>query len=196
MTLAVSTNPRKCSVCGQPFIPLMSMQSACGPKCALKKARKIRDENRAKAAQEKRRDRAKREEMKTIPQLIREAQAAFNAYVRARDAGLPCICCGRPIESNALTGGGADAGHYRSTGSASHLRFNEDNCHAQRKICNRFGAGRAVDYRIGLIARIGQARVEALESDNRVHKWTREELQAIRDEYRKKARELKKARQG
>ena len=52
------------------------------------------------------------------------------------------------------------------SGSAAHLRFDERNAHAQRKVCNRWGAGRAVDYRIGLVARIGLAAVEALESDN------------------------------
>lgn len=86
-----------------------------------------------------------------------------------------------------------DAGHYRSTGSADHLRFDEDNCHAQRSDCNRYGAGRAVDYRIGLIGRIGLQRVEALEANNTTHKWLRDELRTIRDTYRLKAKELEKA---
>ena len=86
-----------------------------------------------------------------------------------------------------------DAGHYRSTGSADHLRFDEDNCHAQRSDCNRYGAGRAVDYRIGLIGRIGLERVEALEARNDTTKWTREGLREIRDTYRAKAKELEKA---
>ena len=89
-------------------------------------------------------------------------------------------------------GGAYDCGHYRSTGSAPHLRFDERNAHAQRKVCNRWGAGRAVDYRIGLVARIGLEAVEALESDNAPRKWTREELIAIRDTYKQKLKELKK----
>lgn len=52
-----------------------------------------------------------------------------------------------------------------------------------------------MDYRIGLIARIGQEKVEALEADNHVHKWTHEELRSIREHYRAKARELKKQRE-
>jgi hypothetical protein len=48
-----------------------------------------------------------------------------------------------------------------------------------------------VDYRIGLIARIGLAEVEALESDNRTHKWTHGELIEIRATYRAKCKELK-----
>lgn len=58
-------------------------------------------------------------------------------------------------------------------------------------LCNRYGAGRAVDYRLGLIGRIGLDRVVRLETDNTPHKWTREELIGIRDKYRAKTKELK-----
>lgn len=133
--------------------------------------------------------RARKQALKRIPDLIKEAQTAFNAYVRARDEKEACICCGRFPMSDAWHSW--DCGHYRSTGSASHLRFNEDNAHRQLVICNRHGAGRAVDYRIGLIARIGLARVEALEADNTPHKWQRDELISIRDHYRARLRELK-----
>ena len=140
--------------------------------------------------------RARKEAIKTIPVLIKEAQVAFNAYIRARDADKPCICCGQPLGPGEV-GGAFDCGHYRSTGSASHLRFNEDNAHGQRKQCNRWGAGRAVDYRLGLIARIGLERVEALETNNTPHKWAKDEVRAIRDEYRARLNAAKKgARNG
>lgn len=145
---------------------------------------------RAAAKVERAETRRRKEAIKTIPDLIKEAQREFNAYIRARDKNQPCICCGRPLGDGDV-GGAFDAGHYRSTGSASHLRFNEHNCHAQRKQCNRYGAGRAVDYRIGLCSRIGLAAVEALEASNQPHKWTREELIAIRDTYKQKLKELK-----
>jgi hypothetical protein len=136
-------------------------------------------------------DRARRRALETIPELIKAAQRDFNAFIRLRDKDRPCICCGRT--ETAVTGGhGWDAGHYRSTGSASHLRFNEDNCHRQLVLCNRYGAGRAVDYRLGLIQRIGAARVEALESDNAVRKWTADELRKIRETYKAKRRALEK----
>lgn len=134
--------------------------------------------------------RARKAALKRIPDLIKEAQTAFNSFVRTRDEKKPCICCGFPLGEGDI-GGAFDCGHYRSTGSAPHLRFDEDNAHAQRKYCNRYGAGRAVDYRIGLIQRIGLEAVERLESDNRVHKWQRDELIAIRDKYRAKLKELK-----
>jgi hypothetical protein len=152
-----------------------------------KKAKEARDAAKVERAETRRR----KEESKTNRDLIKEAQREFNAYIRERDRDQPCICCGLPLGTGEV-GGAYDAGHYRSTGSASHLRFNEDNCHAQRKQCNRYGAGRAVDYRIGLIGRIGEEKVDALESDNDPHKWTREELTAIRDTYKAKLKEMRK----
>lgn len=169
--------------CGRLFMPIRLMQSVCSPACA---SRKVRSEKK----REREEIRKRKEAIKTIPTLKREAQHAFNAFIRERDKGKPCVCCGRPLGSDSV-GGGYDCGHYRSVGSAPHLRFDERNAHAQRKDCNRYGAGRAVDYRIGLVARIGLATVEALESDNRIHKWTREELIEIKATYRRKLRELK-----
>lgn len=176
--------PRACAHCQSQFQPLRMGQNVCSPVCAGRFVK-------VKKAQGKRELRARKEAIKTIPKLIAEAQVAFNAYIRARDAGQPCICCGQPLGVDAV-GGGFDCGHYRSTGSASHLRFDERNAHAQRKHCNRYGAGRAVDYRVGLVRRIGLDAVEALEASNTPHKWTRDEVRGIRDHYREKLRELKK----
>lgn len=196
--LTPSTSLRACERpgCGQMFQPHTSFQCWCSPRCgsviARARLKTTKAAEKAKVKQSRQVDRAKREAMKTLPELHREAQREFNRYIRLRDHGRPCICCGQPLEDRALTGGGYDAGHYRSVGSAPQLRYREDNVHGQRKVCNQFGAGRAVDYRIGLIDRIGLAAVEALERDNAPHKWERDEVRAIRDEYRSKANALNK----
>lgn len=146
----------------------------------------------AEAAKVERAEARKRKEaLKTRNDYQKEAQQAFNAFIRARDrlAGHVCISSGRALD---WSGNQVDAGHYRSTGAAPHLRFNEDNCHAQSKHDNQYLSGNAVDYRIQLLGRIGLIRVEALESDNSSPKWTAEDLKAIRDMYRAKAKELKK----
>ena len=175
--------PRPCPVCLKSFVPVRPMQSVCSPRCAHRKVKQDKAEERAKIV-------TRKAALKTIPQLIKEAQTAFNTYIRLRDrlAGHPCISSGRPLD---WSGNAVDAGHYRSVGAASHLRFNEDNVHAQSKHDNQYKAGNAVDYRINLIARIGLERVEALESDNTPRKWTREELIEIKRTYRAKAKELK-----
>jgi hypothetical protein len=177
---------KECKHCGTQFTPMRPLQAVCSPICAsrLVKAAKKEEAERTKA---------RKAAIKTIPQLIKDAQVAFNAFIRKRDHLRPCICCGRTEAMGYGTSShGWDCGHYRSTGSASHLRFNEDNAHRQLVICNRHGAGRAVDYRVGLIARIGLKRVEALEADNTPHKWTRDELVAIKELYRAKLKELDK----
>lgn len=178
--------------CGVLFTPTRPMQTVCSVMCAVLDARIKREQAETKKRQEQlRKDRETRDKLKTRSDWIKEAQREFNKYIRLRDASKPCICCGLPL-GHADVGGGFDAGHYRSVGSAPHLRFSEDNCHAQRKQCNRYGAGRAVDYRLGLIDRIGIARVEALESDQTPRHYTVDDLKAIRDKYRALAKQLEK----
>ncbi|HBO6281345.1 TPA: recombination protein NinG, partial [Pseudomonas aeruginosa] len=146
---------------------------------------------KAIADRERREVRVRKEKLKSRSDHLREAQQAFNEFIRWRDriAGHACISSGLPLD---WSGNQTDAGHYRSTGAAPHLRFNENNCHAQRKLDNRYLSGNAVDYRVGLIARIGLAAVEELEADNSVRKYTVEDLKAIKAHYRAKVRELKK----
>lgn len=192
MSLARSTD-KFCDVCKGVFHPRNTLQRVCGPVCATRYAKGLGKERKAKQKVERTTTRARKAALKTIPDLIKEAQREFNAFIRERDRNQPCICCGQALGDGEL-GGAFDCGHYRSVGSASHLRFDERNAHAQRKRCNRYGAGRAVDYRIGLIQRIGMAAVEALESENLIHKWTREELISIRDTYKAKRKELEKDR--
>jgi hypothetical protein len=178
---------KSCEVCARPFIPARMGQRVCGFLCSKKVPAIAKAKERAET-------KARRRALETIPELIKAAQREFNSFIRERDKDQPCICCGAPLGFGDI-GGAYDCGHYRSTGSAPHLRFDERNAHGQRKHCNRYGAGRAVDYRVGLIARIGREAVEALEADNAVHKWTADELRAIRDTYRAKARELKKGQE-
>ena len=119
---------KKCRYCKQPFTPVLPMQVVCGIECAKAIAKSKREKV------EKANDRQKREQLKTRSQWMKEAQIAFNAYIRARDANKPCICCGADLVAEAV-GGGFDCGHYRSVGSAPHLRFDERNANGQRKQC-------------------------------------------------------------
>lgn len=181
---------RKCKCCGALFVPF-GIQSWCGPECGYKLSQVAVAKKKAKEQrQERATDKVKREGMKTYPQLIKDVQRVFNQSVRLRDqlAGYPCISSGRPLD---WSGNATDCGHYRSTGSAPHLRFNFDNAHAQSKHDNQYKAGNAVDYRIGLIARIGLERVEALEANNTPRKWSRDELLAMKEDFQRLVRELK-----
>lgn len=183
---------RKCKVCKCAFEPRLPMASVCSMDCAKSLAVSARGKlEKIKAVKERKADAVKRQAQKSHGKLIAEAQTAFNAWVRARDAGHPCICCGRSPNSDIETGGTWDAGHYRSRGSAPHLRFDERNVHAQLKQCNRYDSGNVVGYRQGLINRLGLEAVEALESDQAPRKYTRDQLEAIKSDYMAKTKALK-----
>lgn len=163
----------------------------CSPACTIVLADLKRLKAAAKKEQEERaKTRVQKEALKSRSQWLKEAQAAFNAFIRERDSNEPCICCNRTKVDNHLTGSSWDAGHYRSTGSAPHMRFIENNVHRQLVYCNQYKAGNAVDYRIGLIKRIGLEAVEALESDNTVRKYTIDDLKAIKATYKAKLKQL------
>lgn len=184
---------RTCRYCKARFVPPARHPGVrfCSEGCGVALAEKMRAKaERANASAARKEVRQRLESMKGIPELTREAQAACNAYIRARDNGKPCISCGTPL-SNEGHGGGFDAGHYRSRGAAPHLRFHEDNIHGQCKRCNRYLAGNVSAMRIGLIERIGKERVEAIEADNSTHKWTRDELMAIKRHYTAKLKEAR-----
>lgn len=184
--------PCKNPACSASFVPQRLGQKVCSPKCGLAIKHVNEEKARKSLDQVGRADiKVRKEALKSRGDHMREAQQAFNEYIRTRDqaAGHLCISSGKPLD---WSGNAVDAGHYRSVGSAPHLRFDERNCHAQSKQDNRFLSGNAVDYRIGLIARIGQEAVDELESDQSVRKYTVEEIKAIKAKYRAKTRELKK----
>jgi len=179
-----------CKVCKSEFNPMRPMQKVCSPLCALEVSRQATEKKKAKEAQEDRKKtREKLDAMRTKPQLVKVAQTAFNAFVRARDADKPCISCGKPPSTQSNS---TDCGHFRSVGSAPHMRFVEDNAAGQCKHCNQYLAGHILAYRKGLIERIGLARVEQIECDQTVRKYTREGLQEIAKHYNAESRRLKK----
>mgnify|MGYP001585692893 CR=1 FL=1 len=160
---------KKCRVdsCGASFVPQRLGQVVCSPTCAIKDAPANHDKAHKALADVGRKEiKVRKGKLKSRGDHTRECQQAFNEYIRWRDqvAGHACISSGRPLD---WSGNAVDAGHYRSVGSAPHLRFDDRNCHAQSKADNRFLSGNVVDYRIGLIERIGLEAVEALEEIGR-----------------------------
>lgn len=191
----MTNSKKRCPQCRKSF-PTESMvrfgvQHFCTFEHAVAYANK--KSTKAKGDKIKRADmRERKEKLKSIGDLTREAQTAVNAYIRARDSNKPCISC--QVEVIQKRGGTMDAGHYRSRGSAGHLRFNVLNIHSQCVTCNRWQSGNVVDYRINLIKRIGVESVEKLESDNGTRRFTREYLKRIKVVFNKRARWYKKRR--
>lgn len=186
-TLTAKPKMKKCAVCREQFLKLRSFQKACSVSCALELAERQRLKKWAKEKREF------REENKTLPQLIADAQKAFNKYIRERDYFLPCISCGLFKEQK--FGGVYDAGHFRSVGSSPHLRFVENNCHKQCVACNQHESGNHSAYRIGLIEKIGIERVEEIEADQTPRHYTKDEMRELKKLYNQKARDAKRARE-
>jgi Bacteriophage Lambda NinG protein len=114
----------------------------------------------------------------SLPKLLKKAQEVFNAYIRKRDADLPCISCGKHHEYY-------DAGHYVPVKNGSFLRFHEWNVHKEGKSCNGFDEFHLIGYRRNLIDKIGLPAVEWLENNRHtVKKYTRQEVEEIINKYK------------
>ena len=188
---------RKCKVCSEWFHPAYPNVVWCCPEHGAIYAIELRTKEKVKA--EAKRIRAqheaekadrqrlaeKKQQVKPLSYFIKQAQQAFNEFIRYRDRHLPCISCGRHHE------GQYHAGHFRTTGANPELRFNEDNCHRQCAPCNNHLSGNLIAYRPALIAKIGQARFDALMGPHELSKWKREDYTRIRDEYRAKLKAMK-----
>ena len=182
---------RKCRACKATYEPRNSLQKACSIMCAMALAKIGRERAERRERQEDRKaQREAKQRIKTRSQWMREAQAAWNRYVRARDYGKPCASCGAmPAQK---FGGTMDCSHYRSVGSAPHLRFHLHNAAAACVRCNRELSGNIVELRKGLIERIGVEKVEAVERDQSVRKFDIAYLARIKRIFTKRALRLEK----
>ncbi|MBP5948230.1 MULTISPECIES: recombination protein NinG [unclassified Pseudomonas] len=181
---------KKCCVvsCGKSFIPSRMGQAVCSPACAAIDAPRHQEKARKAIDQCERREiKVRKEKLKSRAEHMREAQAAFNEWVRLRDADRPCVSCGRHHE------GQYHAGHYRSVGANPELRFEPLNVWKQCAPCNTHLSGNLVHYRLSLLQLIGPEKVDWLEGLHPACKHTVEEIKTIKADCRAKIRELKRA---
>jgi hypothetical protein len=176
-----------CKVCKTDFNPMRSMQAVCGPRCAIQHSTLTNGQAREKARRKA--DRKRKEAIKTRADWAKEAQAEFNSFIRARDSMLGCVSCGQSPNQ-----GQRHASHYRSVAAASHLRFNTWNVHASCAQCNSMKSGNVVEYRIRLVDKIGQERVEGLEQSNKVRTFDIDYLKRVKRIFARRARHYKRLR--
>jgi len=169
---------RSCKVCKAKYTPSRPLQMLCSIQCSYKYVEIL---NQKKARKEKQEG---YEKLKTHSDYVQELQKVFNEFIRERDKGLPCISCG-------ATTGKINACHYRSAGGNPELRFNEMNCHSGCERCNTHLSGNLIDYRIGLIKKIGVANVEWLEGKHEPQKLSIPQLIEMKVKYRDKIKQLK-----
>lgn len=191
MSLSARMRPKKCRnpECRETFVPARPLQIVCGMTCALALAKvQMAQEAKRQGQQARAKQREAMAKVKTRAEHLKEAQAAFNAWVRERDRDLPCISCGRHHQ------GQYHAGHYRSVGSSPALRFEELNVHKQCAPCNNHKSGNAIEYRLGLVRKIGAELVEWLEGPHPAKRYSIEDLQGIKAHYRALFRDLKRGK--
>ena len=97
--------------------------------------------------------------------LMVKLDIVFSKFIRVRDmrkdGTFICISCNRilPYEQ-------ADCGHYINRKHMA-TRFNEKNCNAQCRSCNRFDEGNLQGYRRGLISKYGCTHVGVYEEPDK-----------------------------
>lgn len=132
---------------------------------------------------------AKKPTSKTKPNLVKKLDRVFALYIRLRDV-MPngyvrCISCGQIKKFEDV-----DCGHFHSR---THMatRFNEDNCHAECKYCNRFSADHLIAYQRNLTQKIGQQKFDVLnvKAHSTCH-FLNSELEEMIEHYRTEVRKL------
>lgn len=130
----------------------------------------------------------------TVSSLKKDAWAWFSKYIRLRDGLLTmgskeegkCVTCGHVIPL--WTRGGMQAGHFIDSRSKEVL-FDEKLVHAQCYSCNMGKSGNKDAYAPFMIQRYGIKFVEEAYARKKrslasTQQWDKDELRAIRDEYK------------
>ena len=138
---------------------------------------------------------------------LKQAQAAFNAFIRERDYFENCVSCNAtPAEVEGAQGwkpgGHWDCGHFLSVGSHPELRFEPLNAHKQCKSCNG-GSGNYTrknwqtgkDYRANLEKRIGADKVAWLEGPHDPKNYSIQDLKDITKHFKQAKKELERQRE-
>jgi len=175
-----SNVPEKKCRCGEIYIQYTTLQNKC-PMCLAKKAKLTREKK------ERKEHRKAKEKVTRRADWMRDAQAAFNKFIRIRDHDRGCICC-----NNRKYDGQFHAGHYLSVGSHPELRISLINCHKQKSSCNNHKSGNQINYRRYLVGVIGLESVEWLEGPHDPKKYTIDDLKEIKQGFNQWARELEK----
>jgi len=188
---------RKCARCKAPAKWMAGLKAVCSVECAgvlalLELEKKAKKERLEYNRETRRRKAALRD---VDPKWWKKkATVELHYWVReVRDAGLPCISCGRSeweIDS-ALVGGKWDAGHYLTKGAHEELRFEPLNIHKQCKSCNSGSYHHAIKgrtvaegYRERLIVKIGLEGVEWLEGPHKAKRYRIDDYKRIFSEYK------------
>ncbi len=186
----------RCPHCKAKLDPGQRIHQECiAPWADAQQAKKERAE--AKAARmaarvERAETRRRKEAIKPRSKWLAECQAIVNRYVRllALSRGEGCFTCGASPQQK--FGGTYDAGHFRSVGSAPHLRFWIPQIKLQCIPCNRHKGGMALAFRRGLSRDHGEEWVTRLEAMQHIAKFDVEYLKRFKAVMSKRLRRMER----
>ena len=170
----------RCKNCKEKFEPVKFLQKYClNDDCVRVWVESEKEKTWKKTKAKMKND------LETVQELIKATQIIFNKYIRLRDKGQVCISCQKkPLKEN--------AGHYFNANNHWNVRFNELNVHLQCEHCNTYLSGNLIEYRKGLINKIGEEQLTLLEAESKqTRKFTKDELKEIINTYKNKIKEFK-----
>ena len=158
MNKSRTLKPKKCKDCGVTYTPLAPAQPRC-KECGFKEQQRKHCKYKQKALV----NRTKKPQ-KPLQAKQDVEQARINKIVRERDAGKPCVSCGRINYE-------IQAGHFHSRNQCPKLRYDLSNIHGQCGKCNSMMTQNPEipqNYRIEIERRIGSeelARIDKIKSE-------------------------------
>lgn len=122
--------------------------------------------------------------------LLVNVRNIFHEYIRLRDKGKDCICCGVPYNSN------FHASHFYKAELYSNLKYDENNVFGGCQKCNLLLEGNESGFRTGLIQRYSIDFVNEIDNKAKSYKkndfkWERTQLEELRKYYQEKLKSLK-----
>ena len=155
--------PKSCKICNTEFTP--HQYASCKTKCKecifAEHKKKLCEYQKKRFSGQNLHLRAKPQ--KPLKQKIDTKWIALSKAIKKRDAGLPCISCGKFMQPYEI-----QAGHYIAKGKSTKLKYEPRNIHAQCWNCNnnhQIQQQMQDGFRKGLIARKGLAEVDWLENN-------------------------------
>lgn len=132
--------------------------------------------------------RERKQALKTLSQLEGECRDIVQKMARLRDRDQGCISCDKPANWHGQWHGS----HYRSHGACSSLQFHLWNISKACWICNKIFSGRIDGYKVGIVARHGQERLDWLDSQPTIKRYSRDYLLRFKKVMGKRLRRMEK----
>ena len=119
--------------------------------------------------------------------LVAKLDRVFSKYIRVRDCfpngKFVCISCGKvkSIEES-------DCGHFISRRNMA-TRYDERNCNAECRYCNRFDNNHLAGYQRRLVSKIGEeGLMDLIRLSHTIKRWDAHELEYMIKLYKAKLR--------